>query len=301
MRRRNGAALETATFATAVQHIDAVERKPLYHWRPGSRLLTLAAPGCSLRCGYCINYRLSQFGRSGGEEWTGQPADPASIIELAAENGCAIGFSYTEPSLAIELTLALAGLGGPRGIPVLWKSNGFMTPEAVAMVAPVVRAMNIDVKASDDRAHRKLTGGALTPVFETIAALRAQGVWIEISTPLIPGTSDSPEQLATIAHTLADIDAAMPWHLLRFTPTFQMAGRSNPSLPADLAQAREIGLRAGLKFVYIERALGADGRDTRCPGCRQTVVERGIWSTETVHLSGGRCPHCEYRLEGVWE
>jgi pyruvate formate lyase activating enzyme len=299
VRRGTAGGIETATFATTVEHIDPVERKPLYHWRPGTRLLTLAAPGCSFRCGYCVNFRLSQFGRDGGRDWTARPADPEAIVTRAADAGCAVALSYTEPSLAIELTLALAAAGAPRGVPVLWKSNGFLTPAAVAAVAPAVRAANIDVKAADEAAHRRLTGGALAPVLEAIAGLRALGVWLEISTPLIPGFSADDRQLAAIAGTLADIDPAMPWHLLRFTPTFRMA-TADPSPPHRLAAAAAIGRRAGLRHVYVERALGPAGRATRCPGCGATVVERGIWSTEAVHLRDGRCPACEHPVEGVW-
>lgn len=299
VRRRAGEVMQTATFAMSVAHVDAVERKPLYHWRPGSRVLTLAAPGCSFRCGYCINFGLSQLGRRGGDEWSAKDADPAALVETAVGEGCAIGFSYTEPSLAVELTLALSAAGALRGVPVLWKSNGFFTPELIDLAAPAVGAMNIDVKAADDRAHRRLTGGALAPVFESIAALRAKGMWLEISTPLIPGTSADDEQLTTIAGTLADIDPGMPWHLLRFTPTFKMADTS-PTSPADLARAIRIGRDAGLRHVYVERALGDPGRATVCPQCSEVCVERGIWSTAAVHLIDGRCPRCGTAIEGVW-
>jgi pyruvate formate lyase activating enzyme len=135
VRRRSGALMETATFATSVEHVDPVERKPFYHYRPGRRVLTLAAPGCTFRCDYCVNHRISQFGREPGTEWTATPADPDRLVAAAAGGGADICLSYTEPSLAIELTQALAERGGPAGVRVLWKSNGFLTPRAVAAVA----------------------------------------------------------------------------------------------------------------------------------------------------------------------
>lgn len=300
VRRNRGGVLETATFASAVAHIDAIERKPLYHVRPGSRVLTTAAPGCTFQCDYCVNHRLSQYGRTDGAGWVGSEADPAALVSRAAAADAAIGLSYTEPGLAPELTLALAELAAPAGVPVLWKSNGFLTARAVDLVAPVLDAVNIDVKGASEAAHRRLTGAALRPVLDAVARFRAAGVWVEISTPLIPGVSDDPDQLAAIARELAGIDPGMPWHLLRFTPDFRMAGES-PTLPDQLAAGVQIGNAAGLPFVYVERALGAEGRRTQCPDCAAVLVERGIWETQDFRLVGGACPRCARPIPGRWE
>lgn len=300
VRRNRGGVLETATFATAVAHVDAIERKPLYHVRPGSRVLTTAAPGCTFRCDYCVNHRLSQYGRADGAGWVGDPADPAALVSGATAEGAALGLSYTEPGLAPELTLALAEYAGPAGVPIVWKSNGFLTAQAIDLVAPVLDAVNIDVKAASDAPHRRLTGAALGPVLDAVARFRAAGVWVEVSTPLIPGVSDQPDQLGTIARTLASIDPAMPWHLLRFTPDFRMAGES-PTAPDLLSAAVGTGHDAGLLFVYVERALGPTGRQTRCPDCTTVLVERGIWETREQRLVGGACPGCARPVPGRWE
>jgi pyruvate formate lyase activating enzyme len=299
VRRRSGDRLETASFAIAVTHLDAIERKPFYHFRPGTQTITLAAPGCTFLCSYCINYGLSQYGRPAGQPWSAQPIDVGAVIRQAAGLRAAIALSYTEPALAIELTLALAEAGRTFGVDVVWKSNGFLTPEAVELAAPALAAVNIDVKAADEDRHRRLTGAALSPVLDTVRLLRAHGVWVEISTPLIPGVSDEPADLAEIASTLAGIDPAMPWHLLRFTPTFRMTGPA-PTAPVQLAEAVRIGRAAGLRHVYVERALGSAGRTTFCPGCGDPVISRGVWSTEDNRLLQGTCPTCATTVDGRW-
>lgn len=218
VRRNRGCGLETATFAVAVAYLDAIERKPLYHVRPGTRVLTTAAPGCTFRCGYCINHRLSQYGRTGAPGWVGEPARPADLVARAAAEHAAIGLSYTEPGLAPELTLALAEHAAPAGVPLVWKSNGFLTAKAIDLVAPVLDAVNIDVKAADDPAHRRLTGAPLGPVLAAIERFRAAGVWVEVSTPLIPGTSTDPARSTCRSDTGPD-------HCCRPRPGRRCSGR----------------------------------------------------------------------------
>jgi pyruvate formate lyase activating enzyme len=299
VRRRSGEELQTATFGTTTLHVDPIERKPFYHYRPGTPALTLAAPGCTFLCSYCVNYRVSQYGRPAGQPWSAEPVDVSGVVTRAASLGAAVALSYSEPALAIELTLALAEAAREAGVEVVWKSNGFLTPAAVDVVAPALAAVNIDVKAPDEDRHRRLTGGALAPILETVTGLRERGVWVEVSTPLIPGVSADPVDLAAIARRLAAIDTALPWHLLRFTPTFRMADHV-PTAPARLAEAVDIGRRAGLRYVYVERALGPAGRTTLCGGCGAAVVRRGVWSTESVSLVNGACHACGRMVEGRW-
>jgi pyruvate formate lyase activating enzyme len=299
VRRNHNGVVETATTSIAIQHLDAIERKPLYHFRPGSQVLTLAAPGCTFRCHYCINHRLSQYGRDADAAWTGKPVPPASLVTQAAAHNAALGMSYTEPGLAPELTLALAELAAPAGIPLLWKTNGFLTRQAVDLVASALSAVNIDVKAADDAAHRRLTGAPLRPVLDAVERFLAAGVWVEISTPLVPGAASEPAQLRTIGATLAAISAAMPWHLLRFTPDYKLL-RSPPTSPRALADAVSTGRDAGLMYVYVERALGAAGRRTRCRACGAVLVDREIWSLGANNIVNGSCPSCGQGIPGLW-
>ena len=295
VRRNRRGALETATFTASVAHLDAIERKPFYHLRPGAKVLTIAGPGCTFSCGYCINHRLSQYGRDESVPWTGTPADPAALAGRARAAGAMIGLSYSEPGLAPELTLALAD----HGLPVVWKTNGYLTPAAINLVAPALLGVSIDVKAADSDEHRRLTGAPLGPVLDAVARFADRGVWVEVCTPLIPGVSASARQLQTIARRLAAISRDLPWHLLRFTPDFKMRAAA-PTAPSALAAARDIAHQAGLRHVYVERALGPRGRRTTCPGCRATLVERGIWETIDVRLADGACPACGTAIPGKW-
>ena len=295
VRRNEGGALRTATYTAAAAHLTAIERKPLYHVRPGVSVLTVAGPGCSFRCDYCINSRLSQYGREDDVPWLGETARPGELAARAAAAGALLGMSYSEPSLAPELTLDLAA----HGVPVVWKSNGYLTAEAIALVAPALLAVNIDIKAADEAAHRRLTGASLAPVWNAVELFRAAGVWVEISTPLIPGISDSAESLRAIAARIMSIDANIPWHLLRFTPDFRMRG-ADPTSPAALAAGRSIGRESGLYFVYVERALGPDGRNTGCPQCNTPLVGRGIWKMVHNKVRDGRCPECGFSVPGRW-
>lgn len=299
VRRRRGAGLETATFATVTRHLDAIERKPLYHFRPGSRALTLAAPGCSFTCSYCQNFRISQVGRLPDLPWNAEPVEPEEVVAAAAAEGAAIALSYSEPVLAAEMTLALAAAAQPLGVPIVWKTNGFITLEALARVAPCLAAVNVDLKAADEAHHRALTGAPLAPVLAALAALVRAGVWVEVSTPLLPGVNDDRESLARLAGSIARVGEEIPWHLLRFNPEFRMR-RERPTAPQALEDALEIGRAAGLRYVYVERALGAEGRDTHCPRCGTAVVSRGIWSTLRTMLKDGACTSCGEIIPGRW-
>lgn len=299
VRRNHAGAAQTLTMSVAAAHLDAIERKPLYHVLPGSRVLTIASPGCTFRCDYCVNHRLSQYGRDADVVAPVGLARPADLVAAAVEQGAIIGLSYSEPGLAPELTLALAELAGPRGIPLVWKTNGFLTARAVDTVAPALTAANIDVKAADEAAHRRLTGAPLRPVLDAVERFRAAGVWVEISTPLIPGTASEPAQLRAIAVRLASISPDLPWHLLRFTPDYRLA-QSLPSSPESLTAAVAIGRQAGLRYVYVERALGPAGRRTVCPGCAATVIDRDIWALGEDSLVSGSCPACGRHVPGLW-
>jgi pyruvate formate lyase activating enzyme len=299
VRRNRAGVLQTATHAVAVSHLDPIERKPLYHVWPGTRVLTVAAPGCTFRCAYCVNHRLSQYGRLPTAGWVGEPADPAAVVALAGAHGAAIGMSYGEPGLAPELTLALAELAAPAGIPLVWKTNGFLTPAAVDLVAPWLSAVNIDVKAADEAAHRRLTGAPLAPVLRALERFRANGVWVEVSTPLAPGAAQSPAQLRAIADQLVQVDRDIPWHLLRFTPDHRMRDAA-PSTPRALHQAAQIGRAAGLRFVYFQGAPDGAGQSTPCPHCGTTLLRRAGSPPHSNRLLAGSCPSCANSVPGVW-
>lgn len=299
VRRRAGSVLETATFATTVRHFTPLERKPLYHFQPGRPALTLGAPGCSFRCAFCENHRLSQWGRSAEAESSAQPVEPERIVADAVAAGAVIALSYSEPILAAELTVALAQAGRQQGVEVVWKTNGFITPSALETLAPHLAAVNVDLKAVTEETHRRLVGAPLAPVLEAIRGFIRAGVWVEISALLIPGVNTDEASLLHLAETVADLGGDIPLHLVRFLPDYEM--RSTPPTPPRLLlQARELAQEAGLKFVYVERALGEAGRTTCCPICKEVVVTRDLWQTREVRLIEDRCPQCGSLIPGRW-
>lgn len=299
VRRRRGAILETATFASSVQHLHPIERKPLYHFRPGQLALTLAAPGCTFRCDYCQNARLSQYGRDPAAAWNATPLNPAAVVAEAQAQRAVIALSYSEPTLAAEATLALWAEAQPAGVEIVWKTNGYITPEALRQVAPALAAVNIDLKAADEARHRRLTGAPLAPVLASLRGFLEQGVWVEISTPWIPGFNLDERSLTALAALIRDLDPDIPWHLLRFHPDYQRRG-SPPTPPEWLDQARSHAQAMGLRHVYVERALGAAGRTTYCPQCRHEVVARELWAGVQAKLDQGRCPRCGTPIAGKW-
>jgi pyruvate formate lyase activating enzyme len=297
-RRRRGEIIETATYAASVRHLDCIEKKPFYHFRPGTKVLTVAAPGCSFSCHYCQNYRLSQVGHVKHLAWTALPVEPEDLVREAKANGAAIGFSYSEPSLAAELTLDVAALGRRDGVDVVWKTNGFMTAETLERMAPSLSAVNIDIKAANDVSHRRLTGAARGPVIEALRYFVQTGTWVEVSTPVIPGVNADPASLRSIAETIAEIGVDIPWHLGRFNPDFRM-NAARPTLPGELDRAKQIADAAGLLYVYVERATGGS-RNTTCPRCHALIVERAIWRTVRVLIESGKCSRCGFQISGRW-
>ncbi|OAD18753.1 pyruvate-formate lyase-activating enzyme [Candidatus Thiomargarita nelsonii] len=299
VRRRNGKHIETATFASAVHYLDPIERKPFYHYKPGSKVLTLAAPGCNFRCLYCQNYRLSQFGRTPQALWRAEPVDPDSIVSTARKHNAAIGISYTEPSLAAELTLALAEAGQKKGIELIWKTNGFLSSYAIECLAPYLAAVNIDLKSVDNNKHYALTGAPVKPILESIAAFFEAGVWVEVSTPIIPKINANSVSLRKIAQAIYSVSKDIPWHLIRFTPAFKL--QRLPPTPLDvLEKARHIACDVGLQYVYVERALGTKERNTFCPQCHYKLISREIWGMRHNALNHGKCPRCGLIIQGRW-
>lgn len=300
VRRRRGDQIQTATFATSVWHLQPVERKPLFHVRPGQRVLTVAAPGCTFACTYCQNHQLSQYGRLADRPWSAQPLEAETLVAAAVEARAGIALSYSEPVLAAELTLALSPRARGLGVELMWKTNGFLTPQAARRVAPALTAVNVDLKAADDDAHRALTGAPLGPVLAALALWKQAGMWIELSVPLIPGFNTDEGSLRAIAAHALKLGPATPVHLLRFHPDHKLV-TPPPTGPDLLSRARALLQGLGLQHVYVERALGQAGRDTRCPRCQAVVVSRPLpWEPGESRLVAGACPSCATPIAGLW-
>jgi pyruvate formate lyase activating enzyme len=184
-------------------------------------------------------------------------------------------------------------------VEIIWKSNGFLTPEALDLLVPALAAVNIDLKAVDDDAHRRLTGAPVEPVLTNLRAFRDYGIWLEVSTPLITGFNTATATLVALAEQVYQLGPDVPWHLLRFHPDYQRLS-ALPTSPELLAQAVAIARDVGLRYVYVERALGVHGRCTYCPNCGHEVVTRDIWALRRNALRNGACPECGETIPGKW-
>jgi pyruvate formate lyase activating enzyme len=287
----------TAERVVAV-HADPIEKKPLYHALPGTRSLSFGAPGCNLTCTFCQNCSISQVR---GGPLPGERVDPVRLARVAREQGCpSLCATYTEPTIFFELARAAGRAAREAGLRNFWVSNGYMSAPVRRDLAAWVDGINIDLKAFRDDFYRTLCGGRLAPVRESIADLAERGVWVEVTTLVIPGRNDGEEELGEMARFLASISAEMPWHLSAFHPDHRMLDVP-PTPAATLLRAREIGREAGLHHVYIGNLRLPGGADTRCPGCGRLLIRReGFGVAETDLDGGGACPGCGRRLAGIF-
>jgi pyruvate formate lyase activating enzyme len=285
--------------ATSVA-VDPIEKKPLFHFHPGSRALSIATVGCNFGCLHCQNSSISQWPRCGAglDEVPGRYTPPEEIVAAALESGCrVIAYTYTEPTIFMEYALDCARLAAARGIENVFVTNGYLTPEAVELIAPFLGGANVDLKGVDDRRLKREVKASAGPVLRTIEDLHRRGVWVEVTTLVIPGSNDDEPQLREIAGRIAAIDPEIPWHVSRFHPSYRRLDRP-PTPAATLARAVEIGAAAGLRHVYTGNLRAPGGEDTRCPGCGATVIERRGFSLGRIALEGGRCQRCGTTIAG---
>jgi len=293
-----GGELVTTVYGRAdALHLDPIEKKPLFHFLPGSSILSLATVGCNLRCSFCQNYTLSQVGTALGG---GEPLTPAQVVRLAEAQGArSIAYTYSEPTIFYEYARAISDEAAAAGLRNVIVSNGYIEQRPLAEWMPALHAANIDVKFPDDARYRRHTGGTLGPVLATLSALWEAGRWAEATTLVIPGLNDSDADLATIARRLVAISPDLPWHVSRFHPTFKLTDRPATD-PATLARALEIGHAEGLRYVYPGNVFGTDGENTRCPTCDALVIERSGYVVTPRALDGNRCAACGTVIAGVF-
>ena len=281
-------------------NIDPIEKKPLFHFLPGSTSFSIATVGCNFRCEHCQNNEISQYPKEHEGEIMGQPATPEAVVEAAGRNGCkSISYTYTEPTIFFEFAYDCAKLAHQKGIRNVFVSNGYTGPEAVKAIAPYLDGNNIDLKGGDEF-YKKICGARLEPVKETIRLMKALGVWVEVTTLIIPDHNDSEKDMRDIAEFLSSVDPSMPWHVTQFYPTYRILDK--PRTPVKtLRRAREIGFEAGLKYVYEGNVPGEGGENTYCPDCKELLIRRFGFSISENTIKDGKCPKCGHDIKGVWK
>ncbi len=276
--------------------VDPIEKKPLYHFYPGSTAFSIATVGCNFSCTFCQNADISQAPRENRDlEGYARDLPPEQVVALARRRGCrSIAYTYTEPTVFFEYAYDTARLATPAGIKNVFVTNGYMTPEALEMIGSDLHAANVDLKGSD-AFYRKLCGARQGPVLDAIRQMREMGVWVEVTTLVIPGHNDDDETLYDLAEFLVSVDPDMPWHLSRFSPRYNLLD-APPTPPQTLHRAAEIGAQAGLRYVYVGNVPGDEYEHTRCPECGAVCISRYGYQTRNLMGDGTTCPNCRHAL-----
>jgi pyruvate formate lyase activating enzyme len=301
VRENRAGVLYTLVYDRVVTaHIDPVEKKPFFHFLPGSSAFSIATVGCNFHCRFCQNWEISQLPRLDEGNVPGQILSPKEIVNMALEASCqSIAYTYTEPTIFFELAYDTARLATEAGLMNIFVTNGYMTAESLRMIHPCLHAVNIDLKGFDDKRHRRICGAMLQPVLDSIRLTKDLGIWLEVTTLVIPRHNDSDEELRQIALFLKDVDPDIPWHLSAFYPAYKMMEVESTDRES-LLRAWQIGKDAGLRHVYCGN-LPAIHEDTVCYRCGKTLIRRLGFNVESNRLIHGCCPSCHTAVQGVWD
>jgi len=300
VRENQGGTLYTLVYGrTIAQYVDPVEKKPLFHFYPGSTAYSIATPGCNFRCHWCMNWEISQMPRERPLIMVEEEASPEQIVAAAKRAGCrSIAYTYTEPTIFFEYAYDTARLAHDAGLANIYVTNGYMTEEMLQTFQPYLDAANVDLKAFRDETYRKYVGARLQPVLDSVKWMKARGIWLEVTTLVIPGINDDPAELKDAAEFVAnELGVDTPWHITCFFPAYKMT--DVPPTPVEtLNRAREIGLEAGLHYVYVGNVPGEE--NTFCYGCGRLLIRHaGYWILENHVQPDGRCPDCGAPVAGV--
>lgn len=280
-------------------NVDPIEKKPLFHFQPGSRSFSVATPGCNFQCEFCQNWQISQEAIEEGK-LEGQPISPQQIVEAAIRGGCkSIAYTYTEPTIFMELCAESGKLAKEKGLANVFVSNGYMTREAVDFAKDWLDGINIDLKSFNEEYYKNICKAKLKPVLDTINYIAKEtDIWMEITTLLVPGGNDSQEELKQIAEFIVEkAGADVPWHISRFYPQYKMDDKGATPIKT-LECAERIGKEAGLHFVYLGNVPGSKSESTFCYDCSAMLIERTGYRIGANNIENGCCPNCGVKIAG---
>ncbi|MFH2069407.1 MAG: AmmeMemoRadiSam system radical SAM enzyme [Candidatus Omnitrophota bacterium] len=301
VRENRGGVFYSLVYQKAVSsHVDPIEKKPLFHFLPGSTSFSVATVGCNLSCRFCQNSDISQASRETAEIY-GYDLPPPEVVRQAKQSGClSISYTYTEPTVFFEYAFDTAVLAKKENLANNFITNGYIEAEPLKAIAPYLDAANVDLKSFRDEYYRKICGARLKPVLDTLVLMKERKIWLEVTTLVLPGQNDSEAELRDIAFFIRDnLGLETPWHISRFFPRYRMD--TFPSTPPEtIERARRIGLDAGLQFVYSGNLAGGSGENTFCPGCGKAVISRFGFALTENKIRGGRCSFCGTRVAGVF-
>jgi pyruvate formate lyase activating enzyme len=279
-------------------NIDPVEKKPLYHFLPGSRAFSIATAGCNLVCLNCQNWTISQ---TSPDKTRNIDLMPEKVVQECLISKCSsIAYTYSEPVTFYEYVFETATLARKAGIKNVLKSNGYIYGEPLRKLCSVIDAANIDLKAFTESAYLKLSGGKLQPVLDSLKVYKEMGVWLEITNLIVPTYTDKQEEIRKMCIWLRENGFSnTPLHFSRFYPLYKL--EQLPPTPVDiLNKAAGIAREEGLKYVYIGNVPGNEAADTRCPSCGSLAVEREGYRIASNTLKNGKCSKCGTKIDGIW-
>ncbi len=284
------------------ESIDPIEKKPLFHFLPGTHSLSLATVGCNFRCGNCQNWQISQLIKADKSMLeVGQNISPEEIIENAIKNKCqSISYTYTEPTIFLEYALDTMKLAKEKKIKNVWITNGFMSSETLKMIAPYLDATNVDLKSFDNEFYKTYCGAKVDPILENLRQIKKLGIWNEVTTLIIPTLSDDEKMLENIAKFIFnELGSETPWHITAFSGalSWKMQDISDTSVE-KIYKAYEIGKKSGLKYVYAGNIPGNSKENTYCPKCNELAIERIGFYVKRLDKNG-KCNKCGEDLDIV--
>jgi len=302
VRENRDGTLETLVYGKLIaRHIDPIEKKPLFHFLPGSLSYSIATAGCNFKCLFCQNADISQMPADNKGLIMGGSFTPEDVVASAVKGNCkSISYTYTEPTVYFEFARDTAILAREKGLKNIFITNGYMTKEALGMIHPYLDAANVDLKAFTGEFYKKYCGAKLENVMDTLREMKSLGIFVEVTTLIIPGLNDDGMELEKLAEFLAgSVGIETPWHISRFHPMYKLDDR--PSTPlGTLVSAREIGMKCGLKYVYTGNVPGEEGESTFCYNCGKMLIERIGFYVKKNEVEKGMCPHCGAHIDGVW-
>jgi len=299
VRKNEKGRLYTLVYGEVIaSHVDPIEKKPFYHFLPGSRSYSIATIGCNFRCGFCQNWSISQASKRVGGS-ASYELKPEEVVREAKKTGSrSISYTYTEPTIFFEYAYDTAKRAKKEGLYNTFVTNGYMTREALLAIKPYLDACNVDLKSFREETYRDICAASLKPVLDSIRYMKELGIWVEVTTLVVPGLNDTEDELKRIAEFIASVDKGIPWHISRFHPDYKFTDTA-PTPRDKLKIAESAGKNASLKYIYLGNIIEEGA--TSCHKCGKLLIVRTGYFIKENNVKHGKCPDCNSVVEGVWE